>query len=374
MTSMLYILLAILLLGILIAFHEFGHFITARITGIPVVEFAVGMGPKILSRTGKKSGIIYSLRAIPVGGFCRFVGEDDPEGKYRDDSRCWSKQPLWKRFLTVLMGPGANFVLAFLALLLFFWIGGLDTVAPGSSYVPVLSSVSEGGGAFRAGLRAGDRILSVNGADTEISAEAAQDPDLSLEKTVMSSAINAWKYGDPPLEMVIERNGETFSASVTPLYVADGNGFMIGVTYTHNATQIRHDSLTFGQSVSMAWKEFTYYGTAIFDAVIGLLRGQNLEQVSGPVGTVQIISQEVQTYGFTAFVNLLALISVNLGIMNLLPIPGLDGSRLIFMLIEAIRGKPVPPEKEAVVHLIGMALLFALMIFITVRDIGNLIR
>ena len=147
---------------------------------------------------------------------------------------------------------------------------------------------------------------------------------------------------------------------------------MIGVSYGYVALEYEHVSFTFSQSIELAWDNFTYYSTAIFDAVIGLFKGQNLDQVSGPIGTISVISQQVRDYGFEAFIGLLAMISVNLGIMNLLPIPGLDGSRLVFMLIEAIRGKPIPPEKEAVVHLVGFVLIFGLMIFISVRDIGNL--
>ncbi len=376
MTTIPYILLAILLLGILIAIHELGHFLTARLTGVPVVEYAIGMGPKILSHTGRKSRIRYTLRAIPMGGFCRFVGEDDPDAESHDDPRAFSKQKLWKRALTVLMGPGMNFILAFFALLLLFWVGGVNAPKEGTAYAPMISAVTAGGAAETAGIRPGDYILSVSGADAALPPEAFDDPAFKTEDEVLSARIRGWKFGDAPLEMVLKRGDETLTVQVSPLFdpSPEVGRNVIGISYGYAALEVEHRGLYFGESVRMAGESFGYYSTAIFNAVIGLFKGENLDQVSGIPRTVAAISEQVQAYGLTAFVELLALISVNLGIMNLLPIPGLDGSRLVFMAIEGVRGKPVPPEKEAVVHLVGMVLLFALMIVITVHDILSLVR
>ncbi len=374
MSTILYVLLAILLLGILIAIHELGHYATARLTGIPVREFAIGMGPKLWSRTSKKTGIVYSLRAIPMGGFCAFFGEDDPDKNVHNDSRALSNQKLWKRMLMTLMGPMMNFVLAFVVLLMFYWIGGIYAAQPGTDYQPAVSSVVTNGRADASGIRAGDFIAEINGVSTSIAQEDAVSAAFDRDAAVFSSSINGWKAGDAPLVFTVRRGEEILHLEVEPAYDEAAGRNMIGITYTYNALETQHVGLTFGQSAAMSWEQFKYYSTAIFDAVIGLFKGENLDQVAGPIGTVSIISQEVRDNGFEAFIGLLALISVNLGIMNLLPIPGLDGSRIVFMIIEAIRRKPIPPEKEAIVHLVGFVLIFGLMIFISIRDIGNLFR
>ena len=156
------VLLGILLLGILVAVHEFGHFMAARLTGIEVMEFAIGMGPKIFGWTGKKSGTKFSLRCIPLGGFCAFYGEDDVEGKAKDDPRAYNKQNVWKRILTVAMGPLMNFVLAYVVTVLFFWIGGISEI---TGVDPYIHQVAAAGPAYSAGLQDGDIIESVNGAN-----------------------------------------------------------------------------------------------------------------------------------------------------------------------------------------------------------------
>ncbi len=371
MSTILYVLLAILLLGILIAIHEFGHFATARLTKIPVREFAIGMGPKLWSRTGKKSGTVYSLRAVPMGGFCSFIGEDDVQQVSKDDPRCWAKQKLWRRFLVVLMGPGMNFVLAFVVLFFYMAIG--EKTVP--TMRPVIGAVVEGSPAEEAGLLAGDNIVDINGVSTLVTSI------LPFEYTEpVDRMIRGWRDGDAPLRVTVLRDDAQEELEITPRYYPDEKRNLIGISYGSDPVEIEERCLSIGESVSYAWRSFRYYSTAIFDAVIGLFKGQNLDQVSGPVGAVAGITdmvksaQEEWNGGFSVFVELLALISVNLGIMNLLPIPGLDGSRLVFMIIEGIRGKPVPPEKEAMVHLVGIAVLFALMIFLTFRDVSALFR
>ena len=150
------VLVALLLLGILITVHEFGHYIFARMTGIEVMEFAIGFGPKIVGWTGK-SGTKFALRCIPLGGYCAFYGEDDVEGKATNDPRAFGKQPVWKRMLSVLMGPGMNFLLPLVVLVLYFWIGGVTGTEA------LVADVEQGGPAYTAGLQAGDIILDVNG-------------------------------------------------------------------------------------------------------------------------------------------------------------------------------------------------------------------
>ena len=338
-----YVLIGILLLGILIAVHEFGHFIAARICGIEVMEFAIGMGPKLVGWTGK-SGTKFSLRCIPLGGFCAFYGEDDVEGKTKDDPRAYGKQNVWKRIFTVAMGPMMNFVLALLvAFSFFFFVGELVSV-------PTVGGLMEGYPAVDAGLLPGDEIIAVDGAPIS-------------DAYAVIAALGDGGASD----VTVLRDGEEHAFTITPKWNEDEQRYLIGITFVQ--ARVRLDFLT---SVKAGWQNCVRAGTAVFDALGSLFTKEGMEQVSGPVGAVAVVAQEVQANGVDAFLSLLMLISVNLGLMNLLPIPGLDGSRIVFHLIEAVRGKPIKPEREAMVHLIGMVFLLGLMLFFTYKDIVRL--
>lgn len=351
--TILYILIAILLLGILVVAHEFGHFMAARLTGIEVMEFAVGFGPKLLSRTSPKTGTKFSLRAIPLGGFCSFYGEDDATGKTKDDPRAYSQQSVWKRMLTVLMGPVMNFILAFVVAAAYIFCTGVADVEP------YLMDVDAGGPAYEAGLQPGDVIAEVNGVNV-------------LDGTIdtLLDAID----GPDALSFTVLRGDETLPLTCTPFWDEAAGQYRVGITISSRYTGTAHP-ISLGAAIRQSWDTCVYAGGMILNAVGALVtRGEGFDQTSGPVGVVSIVSQEVRAYGFDAFINLLVVISINLGIMNLLPIPGLDGSRFLFMVVEAIRRKPVPQEKEAMVHLVGMLFLFSLMIFFTFRDVMNLFR
>lgn len=355
-----FILIALLLLGILITVHEWGHFIAARLTGIQVNEFAIGMGPKIVGWKSKKYDTRFSLRAIPVGGFCAFYGEDDVSGKHLADSRAFGNQAVWKRILTVAMGPMMNFVLAYVVTVLFFWIGGMNEV---SGVDPYIHQVAAAGPAYSAGLQDGDIIESVNGVNV-----------LDGTTDTLLNAISGYQEGDPPLRMVVRRGEETFETEMTPFWDEAENKYRVGVTIG-GRYRIVQRPCGFAEALGESWSTCVYAGGAIINALKDLITtGEGLDQTSGPVGVVSMVSQEVAVGGLEAFLNYLVVISINLGIMNLLPIPGLDGSRLVFLVIEAIRRKPIAPQKEAIVHLIGMVFLFGLMIFFTFKDVMNLFR
>ena len=336
---MLSILAAILLLGILITMHELGHFLAARACGIAVREYSIGFGPQLFHRTAK-SGTEFSIRVIPMGGYCAFYGEDTTDEQSLADPRAFAKQAVWKRMITGLMGPGMNFLLAF---------------------------------AVAAGLTAGDQVIEIDGVNLV---------DTSLE--TFTEAISAYQEGSSPLQLSVIRGSENLQLSLTPFYDEELDRYRFGISVsTSTRTTVGADGrvhvitrpATLVQAASIAWNNCTYAGTAMVTALKNLVtRGEGLDQTSGPVGIVSMVSSEVRTGGMDAFINLLILISINLGIMNLLPIPGLDGSRFLFQVLEVIRRKPIPPEKEAVVHLAGFVLLFSLMIFFTYRDIMNLIR
>lgn len=358
--SIVYILLAILLLAILITVHEFGHFLAARAMKIEVREFAVGMGPKLIKWKSRKYETDFSIRAIPLGGFCAFYGEDDTKGISKDDPRAFPKQNVWKRLFVILMGPMMNFVLAFVLATVFYWTNGIN-VATGID--PYIAEVMAAGPAYSAGMKSGDVVTQVNGKEM-----------LDGTMETLLNTIGSWKEGDEPLHMVIRRGEETFEADLTPVWDEAEKKMRIGVTIGGVYRTETHP-VSFGDGFKHSWELCVNASGAILKALGDLVTtGKGFDQTSGPVGIVSIVSSEVKEGGLSAFVQLLVLISINLGLMNLLPIPGLDGSRLVFGLVEVIRGKPVPPEKEAMVHLVGMVFLFGLMIFFTYKDIVRLFQ
>ena len=356
--SILYVLIAILLLGILVTVHEAGHFFAARMTGIAVTEFAIGFGPKLVSWKSRKHETVFSIRVIPFGGFCAFVGEDDVEGTHKDDPRAFNRQKVWKRMLTVIMGPAMNLVLAFVVAAVYFWVGGVGVV---TGIDPYIVEVAGTGPAYEAGLQDGDVIVQINGMDM-----------LDGTTDTLLNAIGSYQDGDEPLHMSIRRGEEIFETDMTPFWDEAEGKYRVGVTIG-GVYRVEMQKIGLAASMKQSWNTCVYASGMILDALRALVTtGEGLDQTSGPVGVVSTVSQQVRVGGFEAFINLLVVISINLGIMNALPIPGLDGSRFLFMVVEAIRRKPVPPEKEARVHLVGMMFLFAVMIFFTVRDVLNL--
>ena len=199
-----YILLAILLLAILITVHEFGHFLAARAMKIEVREFAIGMGPKLFGWKSRKYETAFAVRAIPVGGYCAFYGEDDPTGKSRDDPRAFPKQNVWKRLFVILMGPMMNFVLAFVVATVFYWVNGISVV---TGVDPYIAEIMAAGPANFAGMEAGDRVTEINGKNM-------------LDGTVdtLLDTIQAWKEGDGPLQMTVERGDKTLHMEMTPVW------------------------------------------------------------------------------------------------------------------------------------------------------------
>ena len=366
-----YIILAILLLAILIVAHEFGHFMAARAMKIDVREFSVGFGPKLVGWKSRKYETTFAVRAIPMGGYCAFYGEDDATGQSKDDPRNFAKHSVWKRMFVILMGPVMNFVLAFLVATVLIWCIGVTVATEPEAYDPFIQEVLAAGPAHDAGLQAGDEVLEING--------------INMMDGTMDTLLNTiagWKEEEGPLEMTIRRGGETVHTSVTPVWNEEAQKMQIGVYINgYLRTETLHVGVFGG--FREAWKLCTNAGGAILRALKNLVtKGEGLEDTAGPVGIVSMISTEVAGQvqqggagaGISAFTQLLILISINLGLMNLLPIPGLDGSRLVFGIIEAIRGKPVPQQKEAMVHLIGMGLLLALMVFFTFRDVIKLFQ
>lgn len=340
LTNLLYILVAILLLCALIVIHELGHFIVGRLCGVGVIEFSVGFGPKLVGWRRKDTD--YSIRAIPLGGYCKFVGEDDESSL----PNAMNNMPVWKRFLTVAAGPAMNVLFAYLAgiamLCLFY-----------GTVVPSVDSVAEGTPAQYAELQVGDRITAANGTPISFDTQGTQ----TLREIVQQS---------DSVTLSVLREGEELLVSLSPDLVIDEetgeSARQIGVTF-----EFRNYRLS--TAIPAAGSLIREMSTMMLDFLRDLIfHGEGVEDVSGPVGTVAVMSQYLAVDP-SQILYFALVISLNLGIMNLIPFPGLDGSRLVFLAVEAIRRKPVPPEKEGMVHAIGLLLLVALSVVILWNDI-----
>ena len=348
--TILYVLLALLLLGVLITVHEFGHFAAARVCGIPVKEFSIGFGPKLVQWRSKKHETLFSLRPIPMGGYCMFYGDtdDDPDGtKMKDDPRNYNNAAVWKRMLSVFSGPLMNFVLAFVVAVALMGIYGVTVASP------LVASVVEGQPAAEAGLLPGDVFVTVRG------------QDMTNASTMdVSNAIGDISGGEA-VALTILRDGAEMEFTIQPVYDEAEGRHMIGITI-----QQGYADLPAGLVVPAAWNLCKEAGTVILDSLGKLVTtGEGLDQTAGPVGVVQMVAEQTKQGGLEIFLYLMVIISINLGLMNLLPIPGLDGSRLVFMAIEAVRRKPVSQNIESMIHLAGYVLLLGLMAFFTFKDV-----
>lgn len=332
---------AIIIFAVLIFVHELGHFIAAKALGVKVMEFALGMGPKIVSKQWGET--IYSIRIFPIGGFCAMEGEDEKATSERSFS---SKKP-WKRLIILFSGALMNILLGFVLLV------GLTSTSTGF-VVPEIENVSVGSAADTAGLKAGDRIVRVNGRDINIM------EDFSWE-------LSNNKNEDKKLNLVVKNNGEKREISVTPKEI-DGEK-----TY---GIMLKTEKNTFLKSIKLSFYKTAFYSRVVIDSLLDLVTGRaSFSQVSGPVGIVHEIGTAVESAqktgadGIKTLISLAILLTINLGVFNLLPLPALDGGRILFVVIEMIRRKPVPIEKEAVVHFIGIVLLLGLSVVIAFKDI-----
>ncbi len=326
---------SVFVFGLLILVHELGHYFVARWTGIRVLELAIGFGPKLAGWT--RDGIDYSLRAFPLGGFCRLLGES-PEEASEPDS--FPQQSILKRASVLLAGATMNLVLAIVVffIIFFFIVGVPDTDTSRIGYIVEDSPAEE------VGLQEGDVITAIDG-----------NPVTEWEEVL------AYISAKPNEEIVlsVERNDTTreFTVVTETAPEPEPERGMIGI-----GPDIQRFRLF--PSLMFSFERFGFILAALYQVV----SGQAPLDVAGPVGIVATIGEVAQT-GFVNLLILTALISINLGIINLLPIPALDGGRLLFLLVEAIRGKPIEPEKEGFIHFIGFALLIALILIVTYQDI-----
>jgi regulator of sigma E protease len=371
--TVLYVIAALVMLGVMVTVHEAGHFFAARLTGIPVKEFSIGMGPKLLSWKRKKHETQFSLRLLPVGGYCMFYGEDDTEGKEaREDPRSIGKFAAWRRMITIFMGPCMNFVLALIVASALFGVIGEDS--QGYYAAPQVISVNAGSPAERAGILPGDSLETVNGQ----SAVGITDDGTAWRLTVL---IDSYQEGGEPLLLGVRRGEEMLSLRLEPQYSEAERRYLIGVNLNPGYVP-GYTPVSVFRAVELGADYCVRAGGAVISGLRDLITAKvGLDQASGPVGIVQLIAEETQRSAaesaldaFLTYGELLVMISVNLGLFNLIPIPGLDGSRLVFLLIEAIRRKPVPQKVEAYVHMTGYLLLVSLLLVLTYKDVLNIFR
>lgn len=338
-----------MILGVIVFIHEAGHFMWAKITGVYVYEFALGMGPKIWGF--KKGETEYTIRAIPIGGFCQLAGEDledDDLEKVPKKRRLQAKSP-WQRFLIMVFGPLNNFILAII--LLFF----ISLIWGGTTMEPVISQVEVDSVAEKAGIEKGDIIQKINGHKVSTSDDislflAIADPKKKNEIVVKKADGSVESYKIKPKKIV--ENGEEvyrYGIGMKPKRTKGLGGAFV-YTYRKTKSIFKQMFITVG---------YLFTG------------GIRLNQLSGPVGIYSVVGQQ-RSGGLANVLYLMAFLSINVGFINLLPIPAFDGGHILFIVIELIKGSPVNPEIENKIHTVFLILLMILMLVITFNDILRL--
>ena len=348
------IILIILVFGIIVFFHEFGHFIVAKINKITVSEFSIGMGPAIF--TFGKGDTKYCLRLLPLGGYCLMLGEDEDS----DDENAFSNKSVFVRFLVIAAGPVFNFILAFLFSIILINQYGCDPA--------YLYEVAEGGPAYEAGIEPGDKIIEIDG-----------DRIYNYRELTLYMELNGKQN---PVTLKLEKpSGEVYEVTVTPKFMSDGTtvAYRIGVVGGY----IECEGI--GNNLKFAGYELRYWVKATITSLKMIVTGGvDSEDVMGPIGVggvmndvIEEVKEESETtaeavkYIFLNMLNWCILLSVNLGIMNLLPIPALDGGRLLLLLIEVVTRKKIPADKEAIINIIGFVLVLILMFVVLFNDVKN---
>ena len=341
------IILALLIFSLIVLFHEFGHFLLAKRGGIAVTEFSLGMGPRILSKQIGETR--YSWKLLPFGGSCMMVGEDGDS----NDENAFGKKSVWTRISVVAAGPIFNFILAFFLAL--FIIGSIGYDAPD------VVAVADGYPAAEAGIQPGDRILQMNHTKIHVYREVSLYVQTHQGETVT---------------VTYERDGERHVVTLEPKLSESGT-YLLGF----RGSGVRTKGNIF-QTVWYSAYEVKYWISTTLQSLGMMFRGRvSADDISGPVGIVNTIGDTYeaskQDGGFYVWLNMLnisILLSANLGVMNLLPIPALDGGRLVFLFLEVIRrGKRIDPEKEGMVHFVGLMLLMALMLVVMFNDFRNIL-
>ncbi len=369
------ILVVIIIFGILISVHELGHFLTARIFGVGIHEFSIGFGPKLLSKNSSKSGTRYTLRLIPVGGYVSMLDEDGLSGNQPSNAgntpagKSYASLHVAKRMLIIVAGGIFNLItgVIFFAIFVFIIRNSLGSTVIYDFTDDAVSSYV---------LKQNDKILEVNGKKVGISSdavfriawEAVKTPSVEVtgengEKIVLENVC--------VVDLTVLRDGEVLLLEDVPFSSGESDGFSMAeadfIVYRDATTPqniLKHICYQTKLSIDQVWA-----------ALGGIFTGRvGFESVSGPIGVTNAINQTANTAGYRFVIYFAALIAVNVGIFNLLPIPALDGGKLVFLIIEAIRGKPVNPEIEARIHSVGMLLLLFLAVIVAIQDTLGIFR
>lgn len=324
------------MLLVLVIPHEWGHMIVAKLCGVKVNEFSVGMGPLLFQR--KKGDTMYSVRLLPLGGFCAMEGEEEAV----DSPTSYSSKSNLQKIAILLAGVTMNILIAVLVSIIVVAITGFPS--------NTLGEVTEGSPAEKAGLRAGDKIIEIDGT-------AIEDWDGVI------SAIDSDKDGRS-LSFVVDRQGQAIERDITPEYVKDEDRYVVGIVTKYEKDVLR----SIPEGVKFAYE----LGRAFIEAIVQMFRnGVKADDVAGPVGLVRAVDQ-TSSYGLASYLMLLIIVSLNLAFFNLLPIPGLDGGKVFFILLKVISGGRITDDMEYKATIVGITLLIALVILITFNDLNNL--
>jgi len=334
-----------LVLGFLIVVHELGHFVVAKAVGIQVDEFSIGFGPKLLSVKSQRDQTRYSFRLLPLGGYVKMAGMEPND----DHINGFNKKPLKDRFAVISAGSLTNFLVAIVLFIIVFSLIGIPT----PSNANIIGDIIPGSPAAQAGLKTGDRIIKVNDVNTPRWNDIAN---------------KIHKSGEQKVRLVIERGGHTYTYYVTPQFDPKLQISQIGIRQG-----ITWERQGFFQAVRLGLDRAFGFSKLILVGILGMITGTvPPSEIAGPVGITQMIGDAARG-GLGYLLSFTAILGINLALVNLLPIPALDGSRLMFLCIEGVRGKPIDPEKENFIHLIGFALLMVLFLLITYNDLVRIL-
>lgn len=340
------IILTIIVLGVLIFVHELGHFLTARSIGIPVYEFALGFGYKVFSFT--RNGVEYSLRLIPLGGFVRMAGEEPGDN---EDPNGYSHRTPWEKIKVSVAGPFMNLFLGLLIFIYSYAFIGLPT----ATNEPVIGRVISGEPAAMAGVQPGDRVLAIDGQ--------------SIGTWEQITTVMSQKPPGEKITLTLQRHEQTLSIDVVPRQNNSTGNPAIGVM-----GQLVYEKQGIIQSIIYGFQQtFMLTGALLSGLWTIITGGASSGDLAGPVGITMMVGEASQ-YGTIFLLSFIAFLSINLGILNLLPIPALDGARVVFALTQILRRKPIDPEKEGFIHWLGFLLLMLIIVFVTYNDILRLIK
>lgn len=342
------IILAIIILGIIIFLHELGHFMTAKYYKMPVIEFAIGMGPKLFTkRIGETD---YSIRMLPLGGFVNIAGMQPEENPEDEVPGGFYTKPAFSRFVVLIAGVMMNFLTSIIAIFILISMTG---VIPTKYTEPIVGIVQENSRA-KDFLQTGDRIIEINGA------KISNWKDLQQEILKINGTEK--KYNDEDISIKVSRNGKEVSDNIKLTYSKDAESYILGI-------QVQSPKLSFLKRIEISVYSFVEYFKMMLQGLKMLITGKvSAKEITGPVGLPKFVGEAYKTGGGLALINIFIVLSINIGLMNLLPIPALDGGRLLFVIPEFI-GIKVNKKIEEKIHMVGMMLLLLLMAFIIFNDV-----